>query len=166
MFPKTVLIDAEKCSGCRACEVFCALNHFGECTPSKARIHIVKWEMAGVFVPVSCHRCERPACQLICPTGATYRDPLTGALLVDDARCLGCYSCVGACPFGATMVDADTGRVLKCDLCGGDPICVKVCPTAALRYEPLGQETHAKVVANAVRLGELVQAVMANGNGR
>lgn len=166
MITKTVLIDAEKCAGCRACEVFCALNHFGECAPAKARIHIVKWEMLGVFVPVSCRRCDRPACQIVCPVGATYRDPLTGAMLVDSARCLGCYACVSACPFGATTVDPDTGRVLKCDLCGGDPICVKVCPTGALRYEPVTQDVYAKVVGNAARLSELIQGAVAASDGR
>lgn len=160
MIRKTVLINAEKCSGCRACEVFCALNHFGECAPARARIHVVKWEMQGLFVPVSCHRCEKPACQIVCPAGATYRDPLTGAMLVDYARCLGCYSCVDACPFGATTVDPGIGRVLKCDLCDGDPICVQVCPTGALRYEPVTKGTYLKVVDNAARLSELVQEVV------
>ncbi len=64
------------------------------------------------------------------------------------------------------MVDADTGRVLKCDLCGGDPICVKVCPTGALRYEPVTQDTYAKVVGNAARLSELVQTVVVGNAGR
>ena len=41
---------------------------------------------------------------------------------------------MGACPFGAILVDPKTGDVVKCDLCGGDPTCVKVCPTRALLY--------------------------------
>ncbi len=160
MINQTVLIDAERCAGCRACEVFCALTHFGECTPSKARIHVIKWEMQGIYVPISCRRCETPACQIACPVGATYRDALTGAMLVDYARCLGCYACVNACPFGATTVDPENGQVLKCDLCGGDPTCVKVCPTQALRFEPISQETYAKVIDNAQRLSQLVQAAV------
>ena len=29
---------------------------------------------------------------------------------------------------------ADTGKVQKCDLCGGDPACAAACPTAAITY--------------------------------
>jgi len=27
-----------------------------------------------------------------------------------------------------------TGKVIKCDLCGGDPACAKACPTEAITY--------------------------------
>jgi ferredoxin len=27
-----------------------------------------------------------------------------------------------------------TGKVIKCDLCGGDPACAKACPTDAIVY--------------------------------
>ncbi|MCB1863435.1 MAG: (Fe-S)-binding protein, partial [Gammaproteobacteria bacterium] len=27
-----------------------------------------------------------------------------------------------------------TGKVIKCDLCGGDPACAKACPTQAITY--------------------------------
>jgi Fe-S-cluster-containing hydrogenase component 2 len=36
--------------------------------------------------------------------------------------------CVPACPFDVVFI-APTGEVLKCDLCGGDPACVKACST-------------------------------------
>jgi carbon-monoxide dehydrogenase iron sulfur subunit len=28
----------------------------------------------------------------------------------------------------------DTGKVQKCDLCGGDPACATACPTGAITY--------------------------------
>ena len=28
----------------------------------------------------------------------------------------------------------DSGKVVKCDLCSGEPECAKVCPTAAITY--------------------------------
>jgi ferredoxin len=34
----------------------------------------------------------------------------------------------------AIRLDDDTQFPLKCDLCGGDPQCVKFCPTEALVY--------------------------------
>ena len=36
--------------------------------------------------------------------------------------------CVPGCPFDVVFV-APSGELLKCDLCGGDPVCVKACST-------------------------------------
>ncbi len=158
--PKTVVIDAQKCSGCRACESVCSLKHEMASNPAKARVHIVKWEQEGIFVPVSCMRCEIAACERACPQGATFRNYTTGAMEVDPYRCIGCLSCLYACPFGATFLDYDSGRVLKCDLCDGDPTCVKVCPTGALTLEDISKETYLKLTQNADRIPALVRAAM------
>lgn len=157
---KTLIIDAQKCSGCRACESYCALKHEGQCNPAKGRIHVVKWEQDAVFVPVNCMRCEEPACELACPRHATYRNYRTSALEVDRNRCIGCLSCVFECPFGATFVDQEDGRVLKCDLCDGDPTCVKVCPTGAITYEELSKEAYLKLIQNADRIPQLVRKAL------
>ncbi len=154
---KTLIIDAQKCSGCRTCEAYCSLKHEGQSVPSKGRIHVVKWESEGIFVPINCMRCKEPACEMVCPKRATYRNYTTGAMEVDPHRCIGCLGCVFACPFGATFVDQDSGSVLKCDLCGGDPTCAKVCPTGAITYEEVSKETHQKLVENANRMPSLVK---------
>ena len=82
---KTLIIDPNKCTGCRSCESYCALKHEGFCSPSKGRIHIVKWEQEGIFVPINCMRCEEPACELACPRQATFRNFDTGAMEVEMA---------------------------------------------------------------------------------
>ena len=38
------------------------------------------------------------------------------------------------CPFGGPSFDPIEKRVVKCDLCDGNPVCVEVCPTGALQY--------------------------------
>ncbi len=157
---KTLIIDARKCTGCRACETFCSLKHEGVCNPAKGRVHVIKWEQDGVYVPINCMRCEEPACELACPKQATYRNFETGAMMVDPHRCIGCLSCVSACPFGATFVDPDDGRVLKCDLCDGDPTCVKVCPTGAITYEELSKEAYLKLLQNADQIPLLVKQAL------
>jgi Fe-S-cluster-containing dehydrogenase component len=42
--------------------------------------------------------------------------------------------CIVACPFGEMRYDEDKRRVIKCDFCDGDPICVKACSTDALLF--------------------------------
>jgi Fe-S-cluster-containing hydrogenase component 2 len=38
------------------------------------------------------------------------------------------------CPFGSISVDPVEDKVIKCDLCGEDPLCAQVCPTGALSF--------------------------------
>ena len=38
------------------------------------------------------------------------------------------------CPFGTVNYVQDTGKVQKCDLCGGSPACAEACPTGAITY--------------------------------
>mgnify|MGYP003332077943 CR=1 FL=1 len=52
---------------------------------------------------------------------------MPGVVVVEPEHCIGCLACVDACPFGAIYVGPEHS-VQKCDLCGGDPLCVKYCP--------------------------------------
>lgn len=74
---KTLIVDARKCSGCRTCEAYCSLKHEGYSCPSKGRIHVVKWEREGIFVPINCMRCQEPSCEMVCPK----REPIAIILL-------------------------------------------------------------------------------------
>ena len=47
---------------------------------------------------------------------------------------MGCKVCTIACPFGTINYVQETGKVQKCDLCGGDPACAEACPTGAITY--------------------------------
>lgn len=131
-----ILTAPEKCIGCRTCEVACMMSHQSSATPEAftSRIRVVK---GGTFTTaVGCHQCEDAPCANVCPTGAIHR--AAGAWLVEQARCIGCKSCMVACPFGAMQVRVVGERVqaLKCDLCmhrEGGPACVEACPTHALR---------------------------------
>ena len=130
---KVLFVEPEKCTGCRLCENVCSIYHEKVSNPSRARIHIVKWEDAGLYLPMVCQQCETPICETVCPMGAIKRDAKTGALLIDKDLCVGCNLCVMFCPLGGVIIGKNR-EILKCDLCGGDPLCVKFCIPGALQY--------------------------------
>jgi carbon-monoxide dehydrogenase iron sulfur subunit len=93
-----------------------------------------KIEPLGVDDPHVCRLCQRAPCLVACPAGALSRSGTTAAILVDPGKCIGCYACLDACPFGVVTLHPETGEILICDLCGGDPACVKRCATGAIAY--------------------------------
>ncbi len=105
-------------------------------------MRVVKFDQAGLAVPLFCLNCEEGFCQEICPTRAIQRDGKTRALVLKEERCVRCRACTMVCPFSGLHVQSDR-KVVKCDLCGGDPYCVKFCETGALKYvevEDVGEQ--------------------------
>ncbi len=109
-------------------------QHEGRFGVATARIRVTKVEPLGIDHPHVCRQCKRAPCVEACPVAALGRDSGTGAITVAVKACIGCAACVDACPFGMAMLDPATGVALICDLCGGDPACVKRCATGAIRY--------------------------------
>jgi Fe-S-cluster-containing dehydrogenase component len=62
-----------------------------------------------------------------CPVEALSVDSVTTAVIVDDERCIGCGACTEACPGTVPHLHPRIRKSTICDLCGGDPECVKVC---------------------------------------
>jgi aldehyde:ferredoxin oxidoreductase len=129
---RRLVVDAELCSGCRACEMACSFAHEGEYSPSLARLHVVKLEETGVDRPITCLRCAKAPCAAVCPVEAISQDPVTRLVSVDADVCVGCGLCVEQCVSGVIQLRPDTDAPMLCDLCGGDPECAKKCPTGAL----------------------------------
>ncbi|MGQ9558686.1 MAG: 4Fe-4S dicluster domain-containing protein [Desulfurispora sp.] len=129
-----LLVDFRRCTGCRTCEMACSLHHEGKCSPLLARNRVVKFEARGISVPTTCANCSRPYCMLVCPVRAISLHPVTGAVVVDEQKCLGCRACALACPLGQAGYHPEKQVAMKCNLCDGDPVCVQFCPSGALRY--------------------------------
>ncbi len=131
---KALNVDPRKCTGCRLCEIVCAIRCTASGNPSMSRIRVQEWEKVSFFIPVSCRQCEEAPCMAVCPREAIYRDETLARVMVDYRRCISCRMCVAACPFGAMGFDVARQTVFKCDLCGGDPQCVRFCYPGALEF--------------------------------
>src|SRR3972149_5244087 len=98
-----MVIDLDRCMGCRACMEACKVEnatvegHFGmkafrfEAGASPA-VHVG-------FLPRPCQHCENAPCVKVCPVQARYQQD-DGFVLTDFKRCIGCRYCEGACPHG------------------------------------------------------------------
>jgi len=118
--------DYLKCSGCRRCEIVCSLRHEGKIWPEASRIRVFML-VPGVEVPHVCVQCHDYPCVKACPVGALSISPETGAVLVDKEKCTACGVCIEACPGKVPYIHPAEDYAVICDLCGGDPQCVKVC---------------------------------------
>jgi carbon-monoxide dehydrogenase iron sulfur subunit len=134
---KILVVDHEKCTGCRLCEMVCSVKHAGVSSPSRSRIHIIKWPLEGFELPMLCQQCEDAPCVAVCPKNALSRDTRLGRVVLDYDLCIGCKMCVTACPFGGMGIDPVARQVIKCDLCDGDPACVRFCEPGALEFVPI-----------------------------
>ena len=131
---KTLYIDYQKCTGCRLCELVCAVFHDGISNPARSRIKVMKWEAEGLYIPMSCQQCQDAPCLNVCPVKAISRDEELGRVFVDYDVCIGCRSCVAVCPFGAMNFNIKDKQVFKCDLCDGVPQCVRFCEVKAVDF--------------------------------
>ena len=131
---KVILVDQEKCTGCRLCELVCSVFHTGASNPGRSRIKVIKWEHEGIYLPTTCQNCEKPYCTEVCPTKACHRETEHQRVVIDKDLCIGCKTCIIACPFGAPFFDTVERITVKCDYCDGDPQCAAFCEVKAVAY--------------------------------
>lgn len=156
---KYLKVNHEKCTACHRCELVCSLKGAGEFNPAKARLSVAAFFDDNFYFPVTCQQCEEPVCQKVCPAGAIARNAATGALEIDQNRCIGCKMCIMACPFGAPVYVPENGKTTKCDLCQGEPECVKFCPWGALEYVEADRAVAAKRREVARKLMDVLREV-------
>jgi molybdopterin-containing oxidoreductase family iron-sulfur binding subunit len=192
-----MVIDVDRCFGCGACMVACAVeNNVPPPAPSanertgitpmlvyEARNGKPFPDTQPAFFPVMCQQCgEHTPCVSVCPQLAVDVDPHTGIVGQIPERCLGCRYCMAACPYHARYfnwwdpvwpggmertLNPDVaprmrGVVEKCSFCHARyqaaqakaaandrdldpadyrPACVEACPTAAIEFGDLLDET-------------------------
>lgn len=142
---KQVFVHLEKCTGCRSCQIACAVQHsasknlFGAISerPSpRYRLFVEKGE--NFKVPLTCRHCDEAPCVDACISGALFRDE-RGVVMQREDRCVGCWTCLMLCPFGVVGRKKESKVAVKCDMCPEEdsPACVQACPTKALVYSEL-----------------------------
>lgn len=123
----------ESCSGCRLCEVACSQFHEdGKIWPAAARIRVHEY-YPGLEFPVLCYQCGNTPCVPACPEDAVFIDPETSTVVYDETKCIRvtegaeCTECHDACPGNAITFHPESRLPISCDMCGGEPECVKAC---------------------------------------
>ena len=156
-----VLVDLNRCIGCRSCEAACNKEQklpepttsftdqsvFQEKRrPTEYAYTVVnkhETEKGPVFRKIQCNHCNEPACLTSCFVNA-YTKTKEGAVTYNGKICVGCRNCMIACPFnvpGYSYSSAFNALVKKCIFChetrlmeGKPPACVEICPQEVLTF--------------------------------
>ncbi|MDF2676869.1 MAG: 4Fe-4S dicluster protein [Bacillota bacterium] len=134
---KGLVVSPEKCTGCRTCELACSYGKSDSFNPKDSAVSVLFFDDVGLQVPMMCMQCDTPHCMTVCTVNALSKDEKTGIVKYDSEKCIGCKMCVSACPFGNMTYSSRLKKVIKCDLCSGDPQCVKMCDYYAIEYKEL-----------------------------
>lgn len=126
---KTIKVDADRCNGCRGCEIICSMFHaepkYSSINPARSRIRVISHRLKDIWLPVFAGGYSAAEC--------AGRDIYT----IDEKEYDECGFCRASCPSRDLFKEPDSGLPLKCDMCEGEemPLCVKWCLNDVLVYE-------------------------------
>ncbi len=132
---KILVFDRRVCTGCRLCELACSFAKFNNVySYEKTHIrHVIEFDRGEIECQY-CQHCEEPLCKASCPVDAIHKDPETGIVKINALECIGCQTCNVVCPTRIPRFHPERKVSVKCDLCDGDPACVKYCSPMAISY--------------------------------
>jgi benzoyl-CoA reductase subunit BamC len=147
---KTIKIEADKCNGCRACEIICSTYHatpqYSSVNPARSRIHVISRRLKNIWLPVFAGE--------YAPAECMGRDKY----VIDGKEYDECSFCRASCPSRDLFKEPDSGLPLKCDMCQSDPPlskpkCVEKCLNNVLIYEEREEEVEEEVKLEDVEIG-------------
>jgi Fe-S-cluster-containing dehydrogenase component/DMSO reductase anchor subunit len=144
---KGFIFDHNKCVNCNACSASCILENGWKVHPRSIYSYNSEAEylIPVINLSLACNHCEKASCMNGCPASAYSRDSVTGAIIIDERKCIGCKYCQWNCPYDAPKYDNEKRTIVKCNLCytglydGRQPACSSACPTGALRFDQLSE---------------------------
>jgi Fe-S-cluster-containing hydrogenase component 2 len=122
-------------------------------------IRVIETGHDRLYVPVLCAVCPDAPCVRVCPADALSREGDFGKVTVDEKRCASCSGCVLSCPFEVLRLEGSRSMPNPCDLCGGDPECVRFCRAGALELVHLDEEALAGKRESSSRLTPLRESL-------
>jgi Fe-S-cluster-containing hydrogenase component 2 len=132
---------SDKCNGCKECEKACVKAHPSSVASGRPRLKIEQ-DKSKKYKMTACLHCETCPPSDLCPS-ALFEFHADGKYwTLDEQRCFACMSCLPVCPVGGVFFEGQFGveTAYICDLCGGDPACIKVCPKGALTLDKSREE--------------------------
>ena len=147
---KTIKIDADKCNGCRACEIICSAFHaqpqYSSNNPARSRIRVIRDPLKDIYIPVYAGEYT--------PSECMGRDKY----VIDGKEYEECAFCRASCPSRDVFKEPDSGLPLKCDMCESDPdleepLCVQWCLNDALIYEEREEEVEEEEKPEDLEIG-------------
>lgn len=144
---KTIKIDADKCNGCRGCEIICSAFHaspkYSSINPARSRIQIITDRLNNKWLPVFAGE--------YAPAECMGRD----IYIIDGKEYLECDFCRASCPSRSLFKEPDSGLPLRCDMCEGEdkPKCVEWCINDVLTYEEREEEVEEEAKPEDVEIG-------------
>ena len=166
--PSFIAVDQARCSGCRICEAECVLIREKSFDFWRSRVRVQRFEPPLDIVSL-CAGCADAPCVSVCPpqAAALSRDPRTGAVLLNESKCIGCHACIKACAKDRSAViriSRDGKKALGLgDLCGGDPACVKACPEQCLSIVPANVDGKTMAASPSTIAGQVARSVYRSG---
>lgn len=146
---KVIAVHLDRCTGCKTCELYCAtergsngktlLQAVQESPVPRARVRVEGTN--SLPIALQCRHCLNAPCLDACLTGALIREPKSNMVIVQEDRCMACWTCILFCPYGVIYPWPERGVALKCDRCVfmDHPVCVEVCPGKALELVDLDE---------------------------
>lgn len=129
---KSITIDTDKCTGCRACEMACSAIHaspkYSNLNPARSRIRVFMDEVNDQYVPVRAGDYTPAECAC------------RNEYILHGKKYEACTFCKASCPSRDFFKEPGSGFPIRCDMCESEPsleepMCVQVCPYGALTYE-------------------------------
>ncbi|NLT22441.1 MAG: (4Fe-4S)-binding protein [Syntrophorhabdus sp.] len=147
---KTIKVDADKCNGCRGCELVCSAFHstprYSTINPARSRIQIIRHPLKDIWLPIFAGEYTPAECM--------GREKY----VIDGKEYDECTFCRATCPSRDIFKEPDSGLPLKCDMCEDEPPleqpkCVEWCLNDVLVYEEREEEVEESVEMEKVETG-------------